>query len=151
MDTYCRCPDLAARHQLVNMLRALVSRWLMQEETQRLRGYPGSGRWGCTSSKERGTILSCIGVLIVGGTSLCRRGREAPKSLGVLGFDWGKCQYQERWMAPGVSLLCGSSRRRGDDCWMRQFTYRKRTDRVAFPLEYSPKVYQSTEQVYYYA
>ena len=32
-----------------------------------------------------------------------------------------------------------------------QFTYRKRTDRVAFPLEYSPKVYQSTEQVYYYA
>ena len=27
----------------------------------------------------------------------------------------------------------------------------KRTDRVAFPLEYSPKVYQSTEQVYYYA
>ena len=39
-------------------------------------------------------------------------------------------------------------------CWRflkRQFTYRKRTDRVAFPLEYSPKVYQSTEQVYYYA
>ena len=40
------------------------------------------------------------------------------------------------------------------DCWRflkRQFTYRKRTDRVAFLLEYSPKVYQSTEQVYYYA
>ena len=39
-------------------------------------------------------------------------------------------------------------------CWRsleRQFTYRKRTDRVAFPLEYSPKVYQSTKQVYYYA
>ena len=39
-------------------------------------------------------------------------------------------------------------------CWRsleRQFKYRKRTDRVAFPLEYSPKVYQSTEQVYYYA
>ena len=39
-------------------------------------------------------------------------------------------------------------------CWRsleRQFTYRKRTDRVAFPLEYSPKVYQSMEQVYYYA
>ena len=37
------------------------------------------------------------------------------------------------------------------DCWCflkRQFTYRKRTDRVAFPLEYPPKVYQSTEQVY---
>ena len=28
----------------------------------------------------------------------------------------------------------------------RQFTYCKRTDRVAFPLEYSPKVYQSTER-----
>ena len=27
----------------------------------------------------------------------------------------------------------------------RQFMYRKRTDRVDFPLEYSPKVYQSTE------
>ena len=39
-------------------------------------------------------------------------------------------------------------------CWCflkRQFMYRKRTDHVAFPLEYSPKVYQSTEQVYYYA
>ena len=39
-------------------------------------------------------------------------------------------------------------------CWRsleRQFTYHKRTDRVAFLLEYSPKVYQSTEQVYYYA
>ena len=39
-------------------------------------------------------------------------------------------------------------------CWRflkRQFTYRKRTDHVAFLLEYSPKVYQSTEQVYYYA
>ena len=39
-------------------------------------------------------------------------------------------------------------------CWHsleRQFTYHKRTDHVAFPLEYSPKVYQSTEQVYYYA
>ena len=41
-----------------------------------------------------------------------------------------------------------------EHCWRsleRQFTYSKRTDRVAFPLEYSPKVYQSTEQVYYYA
>ena len=28
----------------------------------------------------------------------------------------------------------------------RQFTYRKRTDRVAFPLEYSPKVYQSVDR-----
>ena len=39
-------------------------------------------------------------------------------------------------------------------CWRsleRQFTYRKRTNHVAFRLEYSPKVYQSTEQVYYYA
>ena len=30
------------------------------------------------------TILSCTGVLIVGGTSLSERGREAPKSLDVL-------------------------------------------------------------------
>ena len=39
-------------------------------------------------------------------------------------------------------------------CWHflePQFTYRKRTDRVAFPLEYSPKVYQPTEQAFYYA
>ena len=46
------------------------------------------------------------------------------------------------------------SARRHEGCWHsleRQFTYRKRTDHVAFPLEYSPKVYQSTEQVYYYA
>ena len=28
----CRCSDLAARHQLVNVLRVPVSRWLMQEE-----------------------------------------------------------------------------------------------------------------------
>ena len=37
-------------------------------------------------------------------------------------------------------------------CWRsleRQFAYRNRTDRVAFPLEYSPKVYQSTEQAFY--
>ena len=32
-----------------------------------------------------------------------------------------------------------------------QFTYRKRTDRVAFPLEYSPKIYQTMEQAFYYA
>ena len=41
-----------------------------------------------------------------------------------------------------------------EHCWCSlepQFMYRKRTDRVAFPLEYSLKVYQSTEQVYYYA
>ena len=41
-----------------------------------------------------------------------------------------------------------------DLCWRSlapRFVYRKRTVRVAFPLEYSPKVYQSTEQVYYYA
>ena len=47
----------------------------------------------------------------------------------------------KRWLPP-------------EHCWRsleRQFTYRKRTDRVAFPLEYSPKVYQSMEQVYYYA
>ena len=36
------------------------------------------------SSRERGTVFSCTGVLVVGGTSLCRRGREAPKSKSVL-------------------------------------------------------------------
>ena len=60
------------------MLRALVSRWLMQEGTQWRRVYPGSGQWGRTSSREGSTVLSCTGVLVVGGTSLSERGRELP-------------------------------------------------------------------------
>ena len=50
------------------------------------------------------------------------------------------------------SLVPGNGAKKA--CWRsleRQFMYRKRTDRVAFHLEYSPKVYQSTEQVHYYA
>ena len=65
-------------------LRVPIPKWLMKEKSQWHRFYPGSGRWGRTSSREGSTVLSCTGVLVVGGTSLSERGREAPKSLDVL-------------------------------------------------------------------
>ena len=37
-----------------------------------------------TSSRGGGTVFSCTRVLVVGGTSLRGRGREAPKSPGAL-------------------------------------------------------------------
>ena len=61
--------------------------------------------------------------------------------------DMGLCKKKNKRYIPKEGMPHAS-------CWRsleRQFTYRKHTDRVAFPLEYSPKVYQSTEQVYYYA
>jgi len=36
------------------------------------------------SYRERGTVLSYTGVLVVRGTSLSERGKKAPKSMGVL-------------------------------------------------------------------
>ena len=53
-------------------------------ENTMVSDYPGSGRRGHTSSSVGGTVLSCSGVLAVGGTSLSERGREAPKSLDAL-------------------------------------------------------------------
>ena len=45
------------------------------------------------------TVLSCTGVLVIGGTSLSERGREAPKSLDVLelieasaNMGWCECE-----------------------------------------------------------
>ena len=37
------------------------------------------------SSREESIVLSCTGVLVVEGTSLSERGREAPKSLDMIG------------------------------------------------------------------
>ena len=51
------------------------------------------------SSREGSTVLSCTGVLVVGGTSVSERGKEAPKSLDVLGVievsaNIGSCECE---------------------------------------------------------
>ena len=103
-----------------------------------------AGRWLAGELRER--PLMALGVVaaswsggaISGGGAGDGMARAAPRRTST-------------WRGPGRCACRRAARRR--PCALRwcEFTYRKRTDRVAFPLMYSPKVYQSTEQVYYYA
>ena len=104
--------------------------------------------------------------------SACLEGPYRKDSFGAhpcRAIDWAwepripsPCSLKAITHATGSKILSSQSRwNRGTEyypvwmkthieyCWRsleRQFTYRKCTDRVAFPLEYSPKVYQSTEK-----
>jgi hypothetical protein len=66
------------------MLRVPVPRWLMQEVTQWHKIYPGSDHGAVHPAECASTVLSCTGVLVVGGYKLGERGMEASMSLRML-------------------------------------------------------------------
>ena len=79
----CRCPDPAARHQLVNAAYFLVPNVDARGNHRNARVYPGSGHGAVRPAKGvcEGTVLSCTRRACSRGYKQDERGREAPKSL----------------------------------------------------------------------